>query len=239
MNLEQFCLRFQNFLKENPEKHRLLDEGQKILQGLLLDGQWFGEVLRKLILDRKYYHQQEVSIYPNELTLYRSSDPHFSIFAYLWEPNTDSSIHDHGAWGIVGSMFHPFEETKYRRLDDGGREGYAELEAISSKVIEPGMTTSVSPLDEGIHLMRGAPNAMTVSLNVYGKPVRSGYIQFFDPAQKKVTRIYPPLLFKKVLAIRLLDSISDPWALEIRESALTSAQPDYLRQELLRSRPDA
>jgi hypothetical protein len=74
----------------------------------------------------------------------------------------------------------------------------AELEAISSEVIEPGKTTSVLPLDEGIHLMRGAMDAMTVSLNVYGKTVRPGYIQFFNPAQKKVTRIYPPSLFNKV-----------------------------------------
>ncbi len=237
MNLEQFCHRFQAFLKKNPEKHRLLEEGQKIMQELLHDGRWFGEVLRKLILDRKFYHQQEASIYPNEITVYRSSDPYFSILAYLWEPDTTSNIHDHGSWGIVGSMFHPFKETKYRRLDDGRKEGYAELEPISSAVIEPGNTTSVLPLDEGIHLMRAATREMTVSLSVYGKTIRPGYIQFFNPDQKRATRIYPPLLFKKVLAIRLLSSVSDPWAQEIWESAMTSSEPDYLRKELLGSRP--
>jgi predicted metal-dependent enzyme (double-stranded beta helix superfamily) len=231
MNLEEFCLRFHAFLDEKPSFPMLIEAGQELFGELLSDPGWFRGILRKLILDRDFLKMQEVSVFHNEITLHRSSDRAFSVLAYIWEPQTPSPIHDHGSWGMIGGLIHQVQERKYRRLDEGQVEGHAELEEISSEVIGPGRTTYVFPLDKGIHRMEAAMDQLAVTVSVYGRPIRQGYVQFFDPSQKKVVQAYPPKLFKEVLAIRTLGSIPEPWAEDILTAETPAAIPDYLMKE--------
>lgn len=231
MNLETFCLHFRAFLEEKPDPSQLMDVGLKLLGELLSDAGWFQEFFKKLLMDPGFLNRQPTSVYRNEITLHRSPGQSFSVLAYIWEPHRPSPIHDHGAWGLIGSLIQPVRETKYRRLDDGRVEGYAELERTSSRVIEPGGTSHVLPLDEGIHQMGAAGEQMAVSVGVYGRAIRQGYSQFFDPAGRNVVRAYHPKLFKKVLAIRALGSIAEPWADSILKAATSSPVPDYLAQE--------
>jgi predicted metal-dependent enzyme (double-stranded beta helix superfamily) len=231
MNLEEFCLRFHAFLDKKPSFPTLVEVGQELLGELLSDPSWFRGILRKLILDREFLKMQEVSVFHNEITLHRSSDRAFSVLAYIWEPHTPSPIHDHGSWGMIGGLIHQFRERKYRRLDGGQVEGHAELEEVSSKVIGPGETTYVLPLDKGIHRMEAAMDQLAVTVSVYGRSIRKGYVQFFDPSQKKVVQAYAPKLFKEVLAIRTLGSIPEPWAESILTAKTPAAIPDYLMKE--------
>jgi predicted metal-dependent enzyme (double-stranded beta helix superfamily) len=231
MNLEEFCLRFHAFLDEKPSFPILLEAGQELLGELLNDPSWFRAILRKLLFDREFLKLQEVSVFPNEITLYRSSDRAFSVLAYIWESHTRSPIHDHGSWGLIGGLIHRVQERKYRRLDDGQVEGHAELEEISSEVIGPGEIAHVLPLDKGIHRMGAAMDQLAVTVSVYGRSIRKGYVQFFDPSQKKVVPAYPPKLFKEVLAIRTLGSIAEPWAENILTAETPAAVPDYLMRE--------
>jgi predicted metal-dependent enzyme (double-stranded beta helix superfamily) len=231
MNLETFCLRFQAFLEEKPGTSQVMEVGLKLLGELLSDPGWFQEFFEKLLMDPGFLNRQPTSVYRNEITLHRGPGQSFSVLAYIWEPNRPSPIHDHGSWGLIGSLIEQVREKKYRRLDDGRVEGYAELEEISSKVIEPGGTSHVLPLDEGIHQMGAAGDRMAVSVGVYGRSIRQGYSQFFDPSGKTAVRAYPPKLFKKVLAIRALGSIAEPWAEDILKAATSLPVPDYLAQE--------
>jgi predicted metal-dependent enzyme (double-stranded beta helix superfamily) len=231
MNLETFCLRFQAFLEEKPGTSRVMELGLKLLGELLSDPRWFQEFFEKLLMDPGFLNRQPTSVYRNEITLHRSPGQSFSVLAYIWEPNRPSPIHDHGSWGLIGSLIESVREKKYRRLDDGRVEGYAELEKTSSTVIEPGGTSHVLPLDEGIHQMGAAGDRTAVSVGVYGKSIRQGYSQFFDPAGKTVVRAYPPKLFKKVLAIRALGSIAEPWAEDILKATTSLPVPDYLAPE--------
>jgi hypothetical protein len=68
-------------------------------------------------------------------------------------------------------------------------------------------------------------------VSVYGRSIRKGYVQFFDPSRKKVIQAYPPKLFKEVLAIRTLGSIAEPWAENILTAKTPAEIPDYLRKE--------
>ena len=231
MNLETFCLRFQAFLEEKPDISQVMDTGLKLLGELLADPGWFQEVFKKLLMDPGFLNRQPTSVYRNEITLHRSPGQFFSVLAYIWEPHRPSPVHDHGAWGLIGPLIQPVREIKYRRLDDGRIAGFAELEKTSSQVIQPGGTSHVLPLDEGIHQMGAAGEQMSVSVGVYGRSIRQGYSQFFDPAGKTVVRAYHPKLFKKVLAIRALGSVGESWAEDILEAARSSPTPDYLEQE--------
>ena len=231
MNLETFCLRFQAFLEEKPGTSEVMDTGLKLLGELLTDPGWFQGVFEKLLMDPGFLNRQPTSVYRNEITLHRSPGQFFSVLAYIWEPHRPSPIHDHGSWGLIGSLIQPVREMKYRRLDDGRVAGFAELERTSSRVIEPGGMSHVLPLDEGIHQMGAAGEQLAVSVGVYGKSIRQGYSQFFDPSGKTLIRAYPPKLFKKVLAVRALGSIAEPWADSLLKAATSLPVPDYLAQE--------
>lgn len=230
MSLEEFCRRFEEILRGKAAAPEFFGDGLGLLGEFLSDPIWLQEVLRRMLQDRKFYTHQEPTIYPNEIFLHRNSDPYFSVLIYLWEPKTSSAIHDHTSWGLVGTMLRPMRETTYQRLDDGGVEGFAELKEDSTRILQPGETTSVLPLDQGIHLMEPV-DSFSVTLNVYGKSVRQGFIQFFDPARRKVQRIYPPRLFKRILAIRTLGFISEPWSEGILKDSFGPDEPEYLRKE--------
>jgi len=232
MNLEEFCPPFRALVEEKKNVSQFITEGRALMEELLRDPDWFRGYLEKLLLDPEFLNAQEPSIYPNEVTLYRSPDRAFSILAYFWEPRTTSSIHDHGSWGIVGALIYPVRERKYRRLDDGRTEGQAELEEASRAWIKPGETTFVLPLNEGIHLMEAPEEHGSVTVSVYGRSVRYGYIQFYDPNRRTVRRVYPPRTLKKVLAIRTLGFLAAPWGEEILKTVASSRRPEYLETEI-------
>jgi len=231
MNLEEFCLRFQAFLEEKPSVSQVFEVGGELLGHLVSNPGWCQEFLKKLILDPDFLNRQPASVFPNEITLHRSPDRSLSVLAYIWEPHHPSPVHDHGSWGVVGCLTNQVLERKYRRLDDGHVEGYAEMEEISSPVIEPGGISHVLPLNKGIHQMGAASDQLAITVGVYGRSIRKGYTQFFDPSKKTVIRAYSPKLFKQVLAIRALGSIAEPWAEDILEAEVPASIPDYLKNE--------
>jgi predicted metal-dependent enzyme (double-stranded beta helix superfamily) len=232
MTLEEFCTRFRELREEKRDLSRFIPGGRVLLGELIKDPTWFREYLERLILDSDFLNAQEPSIYPNEVTLYRSPDRSFLIQVYFWEPRTTSAVHDHGSWGIVGALVHPVRERKYRRLDDGKTEGKAELEEISRAWIQPGETTYVLPLNAGIHLMEAPEEKGSVTLSVYGRSVRYGFIQFFDLNRKTVRRVYPPRVLKKVLAIRTLGYLAEPWGEEILKASASKPRSEYLETEI-------
>jgi predicted metal-dependent enzyme (double-stranded beta helix superfamily) len=231
MTLDDFCHRFQTLMDGKPPLRSLIEEGRLLVGELAGDAEWLRETLERLIMDRQYLDSQKATIWPNEVALYRSPDQSFVVLSYLWEPRAADIIHDHGSWGIIGEVISPSLERKYRRLDDSSRDGYAELEEISSRVIEPGDTTYVLPLNEGLHQMVNCTDSIAVSVNVYGKVIRKGYVQFFYPEKKSVQRVYPPKTFKGVMAIRTLGILDRPWAEDILRAALRSPLPEMLKRE--------
>lgn len=216
MDLEEFCGRFQPFLEKNPQTRQVFDFGKKLLGELLANGKWFGDILARLVSDPSYLNAQPPSIFPNEVILHRSPDKNFVVLGYLWEPNSLCDVHDHSSWGIIGSLFNPIKEIRYRRLDDGRGEGFAELEEVSRRVTQAGEVSLVLPLNQGIHQTGSATDQIAVSLGVYGRSVRQGYIQIFQPGDKKVFRAYHPRVLKKSLALRALQAAGDLWAQDLK-----------------------
>jgi predicted metal-dependent enzyme (double-stranded beta helix superfamily) len=231
MLFKDFCRRFHVLVEKKPPLAAIIEEGRSLVGELSSDPEWFREILERLVLDREYLDRQRISIWPNEVTLYRDPNRSFVVLAYLWEPRDTDTIHDHGSWGIIGELISPALERKFRRLDDGRGRGHAELEETSSRVIKPGDTTFVLPLNEGIHQMENLTDDMAVSINVYGKTVRKGYVQYFYPERKSVRPVFPPRTFKEILAIRTLGAVDRSWAEDILRTALRDPLPDFLRKE--------
>ena len=72
----------------------------------------------------------------------------------------------------------------------------------------------------------------SVTVSVYGRSVRYGYIQFYDLNRQTVRRVYPPRLLKKVLAIRTLGFLAEPWGEEILKASASTPRPEYLETEI-------
>ena len=91
------------------------------------------DCLTKILIDNEFLARQKDSVWPNEIIVYRHPEGLFSLFMYIWDTDLADIIHDHNAWGIIGVARGCLQETKYRRLDDGSRADYAELEPLGTK----------------------------------------------------------------------------------------------------------
>lgn len=190
---------------------------------------WFQDYLASKLFDSAFYSTQLNSIWQNELTLFRS--PEHSILMYFWEPNAIDIIHDHGSWGVITPFGQPFSERKYKRLDDGTKESYAELEETSYRTVKPGEASYVLPLKEGIHRIENLTPNYIISVNVYGRPYRHGYVQFFDQDKRKVWKAFPPRTYKQIMTIKAMADISEPWVEQLLAKALEKDLPDYIKEQ--------
>jgi predicted metal-dependent enzyme (double-stranded beta helix superfamily) len=230
-NLEQFCESFNDLLKGKPDISTLISTGRSLVSELMNQKEWFGDILQRILFDNEFSESQKPGIWPNEITLHRSFDRSFLVLCYIWDKGLSDTIHDHGSWGIIGSFVRSIGEHKYMRLDDGKKEGYAELEEVSSIVLNPGETTYVLPLNKGIHRMENFGSDTAITINVYGPNVRKGYVQFFYPEMNSVNRVYPPKTLREALAVRALGSLAAPRSEELLKRILKSGLPDYIKKE--------
>ncbi len=230
-DLTKFVKQFSELLAVKPSFSAALAEGQKMLSELTANPDWFQPTLAQLILSEAFLQSQFLPIDPNDIQLYHSPDKTFSVRAFIWEPNVCYPIHDHGAWGMIGSLLNQIKETKYQLTADREELTFAELLKTREAVLSPGQTSYVPPLEEGIHQMQCVNKDISVTVHVYGPRVRKGYIQVYNTANKTIQRIYRPALTKKVLAIRTLGSIPETWAKDILHDVLNKNEPDYIKKE--------
>ncbi|KUG02528.1 cysteine dioxygenase [hydrocarbon metagenome] len=228
--LEAYANKFKGMANRNLEQAELIQEGRTLLSSLVSCQGWLNETLSQLVLDDEFVKSQWLSIDYNEVILYRSAQKEFSVRAYIWEAGLKYPVHDHGAWGIVGAHINPIRERKYDLIAQDLERHHAEVKMTADKVLNPGDTTVVMPLNDGIHQME-ALDRTAVTIHIYGPPVRKGYIQAYDLHFKQVTRMYSPYLQKKVLAIRALGSITDSWSEAILNEALQTNSTDFIRLE--------
>jgi predicted metal-dependent enzyme (double-stranded beta helix superfamily) len=234
-NLEQFGQQFKTLLDKKLEWSDFLTMGRNILSEFVLNPDWFKPIVSKLVLDEAFLKSQWQSIDPNDIQLYHDPDKAFSIHAFIWEPGVTYPIHDHGAWGIVGAHINRVREIKYARVDDASDINYAEVKAIADATLAPGETTYVMPMNDGIHQMAAVDNLTTVTIHIYGSPVRKGYIHYFNPHNHTAHRMSPPSITKKVLAIRTLGSIPQTWAEDVLNSAVQTPGSDFIYLECQQS----
>jgi predicted metal-dependent enzyme (double-stranded beta helix superfamily) len=112
--------------------------------------------------------------------------PRFNITSVVWGPGDMAKAHNHDTWGLVGVVDNELEETRFRRRDNGSKEGFAELEIIGVSRNKAGMvSTLLSPADD-IHAMLNVTQRNTVEVHVYGKDLANMQRLQFDVAQNSV-----------------------------------------------------
>lgn len=121
------------------------------------------------------------------LLFYEDPNYHFVINGVVRTPGRHGGIHDHAhAWTAYGVLDGTEKLERYRRVDQGGKDGFAQIELESVSEGVPGKVDLVPPY--AIHAEQGgAGRSVAVivrSERLVGKTLQGRY----DPASKRFTQ---------------------------------------------------
>jgi predicted metal-dependent enzyme (double-stranded beta helix superfamily) len=104
----------------------------------------------------------------------------------VWGPGDGAKAHNHDTWGLVGVLENELQETRFKRCDDGSKEGFAELAATGVNHNKAGMVSTLIAPDNDIHEMLNVTQKNTVEVHVYGKDLANMQRLQFDVAKQSV-----------------------------------------------------
>jgi predicted metal-dependent enzyme (double-stranded beta helix superfamily) len=152
---------------ELPDMEARMKKGQQLLQELVKDST-FREA-------SKNWPSTEGR---KNLLFYEDPKYGFAINGVVRVPGRKGSIHDHAhSWTAYGLLEGTESLERYRRLDDGSKEGYAKVELESVTQGQPGNVDLVPPFDA--HAEQGGPSRSVAvilrSERVSGKVPQGSY----------------------------------------------------------------
>jgi predicted metal-dependent enzyme (double-stranded beta helix superfamily) len=115
--------------------------------------------------------------------LHEEPDHSLAVALLSWLPSGATLPHNHGTWGIVVGLEGAEKNIFWRRLDDGSRAGYAELERAGE--MECVLGRAVVLPSPTIHSVENTARQASVSLHVYGKNVYYTGRSQFDVVNKR------------------------------------------------------
>lgn len=114
------------------------------------------------------------------LHLLHEEDNHdLAVFVVSWLPDRGTLAHNHMTWAVVVGMNGQEQETEWRRLDDGSKSGYANLERIGERIMSTGDVSTCMPDD--IHTVWNVGDDVAMSLHTYGRHINFTGRSEFDP----------------------------------------------------------
>ena len=109
--------------------------------------------------------------------LHAEADHSLFIVVDSWLPGRGVRPHDHGTWALVVGVTGPEHNVFWRRVDDGSRDGFAELEKLREEVISIGELAAMKSGE--IHSVENRGDETTLSFHVYGRHLNyTGRSQF-------------------------------------------------------------
>jgi predicted metal-dependent enzyme (double-stranded beta helix superfamily) len=180
---------------------------QNVLADFLRKNAIFEELLKKIIAGSSYPDLRQAQMIDDEILLYLNPKRLFSLRMFLYVPGDYTPIHDHSSWGVSGAAVGELGVIRYVREDDGSVEGFAQLLQAAPVYLQPGEIELTHPLNEGIHQTGNPVDGITIMISVYGSPIRRTYINRFDYKTRKVEKLYPPRIRKKMLAAEALKQL--------------------------------
>ena len=109
------------------------------------------------------------------------------VTAVVWGAGDHLGPHDHRTWGMIGVLGNSITETRFRRVDDRQRAGYARLEKDRVADVKSGDVSLLIPDVDEIHQMDNFSDRATVEIHVYGNDLRGLERSKFDLETGEVT----------------------------------------------------
>jgi predicted metal-dependent enzyme (double-stranded beta helix superfamily) len=148
------------------------------------------EILRRLTAPARRLALSSVSLEPR----FRECDAAqgFAVHCLPEEPDHSLSVvvasllpgrslmpHNHKTWALQVGVDSEEVNVSWRRIDDGARPGYAEIEETGRQSIGPGDVVAFMP--EDIHSVINESGRLALSLNLYGVSYAYAHSEKFDP----------------------------------------------------------
>jgi len=152
-------------------------------------------LLERLVMDQGL--KAHSALWPStegykNLLLYVDPQYHFAINAVVRAPGRTGSVHDHAdAWVLYGVLDGSESLERYERIDDGMRDGHAELRLVSVTTGTQGKVDLVPP--HAIHAEQGGPTR-SVAVIVRSQRLGEGTIlqRAYDPTAQTVVERFGP-----------------------------------------------
>ncbi len=127
--------------------------------------------------------RKSIILYTDEtgLTLVRSR----------FDPDEPTPIHSHSTWGIVGVYAGRDRHQAWRRVDGGSGPGYAEIELIEERILEPGDVVEIPFPPQDIHQQQGVGGEAAYELVLFGANAMVIPRLIFDPEQQTAREVIP------------------------------------------------
>lgn len=122
-----------------------------------------------------------------QYALYRAEDGSLCLFSLVIPPGSQTPIHDHLAWGLIGVYRGMQDETVYRRLDDGGDEGHADLAVARQQTVTHGQFYTLLPPLDDIHYVKTVSDVPSISIHLLANDTACVTRHRFDAATGLVT----------------------------------------------------
>jgi predicted metal-dependent enzyme (double-stranded beta helix superfamily) len=158
--LDQFIADMQELVDAQPDQQKLFDRGSVYLERLVTTPEAIPEAFR--VPSGKGRR-------PNHGSWALHRGPGLFISSVVWGPGDYVGPHDHQTWGMIGVAGNAIQETRYRRVDDRDRDGYARLEKDRTALVKPGDVSLLVPDIDEIHAMDNVSDRTTFEIHVYGK----------------------------------------------------------------------
>jgi predicted metal-dependent enzyme (double-stranded beta helix superfamily) len=106
--------------------------------------------------------------------LYRAGDGSLSLFALVVPAGSQTPVHDHLAWGLVGLYEGEQEEEIFEPRDDA-------LEEVARRLVGPGDFYPLIPPHDDIHRVRTISTGPSVSIHLLTNDTGCVWRHSFDP----------------------------------------------------------
>ena len=163
-SLDEFTSDMESLLKSKPDQDNIFDAGSSLLERLVSNENVIPENYRLPAVGGRRPNHGTYLLYQGESGL--------SVTAVVWGPGEHLGPHDHLTWGIIGILNNTLTETRYQRIDDRSKEGFAQLELDRKANFKPGDITLLVPDTDEIHQMDNHTDRPTVEIHVYGDDLR-------------------------------------------------------------------
>lgn len=172
-------------LLETPYRfHRFLTDVEDVLKQSTAEDQCdclldLRRLVRKLVLNSYWLQTQRPDPADTEvafLNLYDEIGYPLTVQIETLIPGAQSSIHNHGTWGIVAVLQGEGDNTCWRRSPDSGYPD--KIVQAAARTLTPGDIVSFTPA--AIHRLQAVGEATLVTFNMYGETHSKQRFEF-DP----------------------------------------------------------